>query len=171
MISLLVIGGILLVLFGGVALIGAPYVPSKPRDLPTVFTELYPLGANDVLVDIGSGDGVVLRYAARYGARAIGYELNPILVSISRWLSRANNRISTRCCDFWRTPLPLEVTVCYIFAESRDINRMATRVQQAATRAGRPVALISYGFMLRDYPLVRSIGAHHLYQIPPLHPA
>ena len=74
-------------LFLVVVLRDAPYLPSHRRDLELAFTELYPIGPEDVLVDIGSGDGVVLRLAASHDAKAIGYEINPILVLVSRLLS------------------------------------------------------------------------------------
>jgi cyclopropane fatty-acyl-phospholipid synthase-like methyltransferase len=39
----------------------------------------------DLVIDLGSGDGRILLTAARqYGARAIGYEINPDLVALSR---------------------------------------------------------------------------------------
>lgn len=78
---------------GFVALLAHPMSPWKRSDLKRAFTELYPLSSRDTLVDIGSGDGVVLREAARYGARVAGYEIHPFLVVVS-WLlsSRGNDR-------------------------------------------------------------------------------
>ena len=71
---------ILCVFFGLVVFRGAPYVPSKKTYINQAFSDLYPLTDKDVLVDVGSGDGVVLRSATKFGALAIGYEINPILV-------------------------------------------------------------------------------------------
>ena len=65
-------------LFGFVAFTGAPYVPSRRRDLQKAFDELYQLKKTDMLVDIGSGDGVVLRETNRHGARTISYKLQQI---------------------------------------------------------------------------------------------
>lgn len=158
----------LILVFGFVVFRGAPYVPSKKRELEIIFEKLYPLGDKDTLVDIGSGDGVVLRQAARRGARAVGYELNPILVLVSRLLSRHNSRVQVIWADFWRRELPHDTTVVYVFGESRDIKRMAAKIQAAADSWQRPVALISYGFKIPDYDAERSLGAHHLYQINPL---
>lgn len=165
---LLIVGGVLLVLFGGIAFIGAPYVPSKRRELRAVFRDLYPLSSTDVLVDIGSGDGVVLREAATYGARAIGYELNPILVAVSRWAARGNARIQTHMVNFWHADLPPDTTVCYVFGDSRDIAKIAQRIQQFSTRTQRTVSCISYGFELPHHTHTAQQGAHYLYQITPL---
>ncbi|HEU4716091.1 MAG TPA: hypothetical protein VFS14_04660, partial [Candidatus Saccharimonadales bacterium] len=60
-------------LFGFVVFRGAPYVPSHKKDVAIAFEELYEVGKNDVVVDVGSGDGIILRMAAKRGARAVGY--------------------------------------------------------------------------------------------------
>lgn len=158
----------LIVAVGFVALTGAPYVPSKRRDVRRAFTELYPLSDKDVLVDIGSGDGIVLREASRCGATAVGYEIHPVLVAISRWLSRHDARVSVKLANFWREPLPDNVTAVYTFGEDRDIARMLARVEHEATRIGRDIAFISYAFEVRGRTPAKSVGAHHLYIITPL---
>ena len=155
-------------LVGFVAFTGAPYVPSKRRDVERAFDELYLLHASDVLVDIGSGDGVVLRAAARHGARAIGYEIHPILVFVARMLSRGNRNVQVRFANFWHTPLPDDTTVVYTFGEARDIRKMYMRVQSEATRLQRQIAFISYAFTVAGATPAKTVGAHYLYQIKPL---
>lgn len=158
-------------LFGLVVFRGAPYVPSKKRDLAGVFDELYSLGENDVLVDIGSGDGVVLREAAKRGARAIGYELNPVLVLISRILARPYAPLITvRLVDFWLVQLPVDVTAVYTFGESRDIRKMYNKVVQEATRLHKSIYFISYGFAVPDTTPVARNRVAYLYQVSPLQP-
>lgn len=158
-----------ILVFGFVVFRGAPYVPSRKKELVRAFNELYPLDEYDVLIDIGSGDGVVLREAARQGARAIGYELNPILVLISRMLSRHQPRIKTYLADFWFVQLPSETTVVYVFGESRDITKMASKVAQEAKRLNKPLAFISYGFAVPNIQHVKKVGAYYLYQFDALH--
>ena len=58
-IALWVVGGVL-VLFALTAFTGAPYVPSHRRDIQRVFREGVKLTKDDVVLDIGAGDGVVL---------------------------------------------------------------------------------------------------------------
>lgn len=157
-----------IVLVGFVAFTGAPYVPSKRSDLRRAFTELYPLSDRDVLVDIGSGDGVVLREASRCGARAVGYEIHPILVWLSRWLSRHDKRVDVCAVNFWKTPLPSDVTVVYTFGEDRDIGRMYTYVQAQATELNHNIMFISYAFEVAGVSAAKTVGAHHLYEIRPL---
>lgn len=162
-----IVGGVVVSL-GFVAFTGAPYVPSKRRDIRQAFTELYSLSEHDTLVDIGSGDGVVLRQARQFGARAVGYEIHPLLVVISRWLSRHDDGVTIRLANFWQTKLPDETTVVYTFGDSRDIAKMYRRVEVEAQRLGRTLHLISYGFAVKDKKPADQAGAYYLYKIKPL---
>ena len=154
--------------FGFVVFWGAPYVPSKKNDLNRALDELYPVGKDDVLIDIGSGDGVVLRAAAKRGAKAIGYELNPILVTIARWLSRGQAGVSSRVANFWHVELPPDTTVVYVFAVSRDITKLARKLDNEATRLNKTFKVITYGCEVPNRAAIRTVGAHNLYEFTPL---
>jgi len=155
---------ILAISFGLVAFRGAPYVPSQKFYINQAFRELYPLSAKDVLIDIGSGDGVVLREASKLGARAIGYEINPFLVIISRLISRKDNRVSVRLADFWLTKLPDDTTVIYVFSVKRDMKKLIKWTQKETDRLNRNIYLISLGFELGDTKPIKELGAYHLYE-------
>jgi SAM-dependent methyltransferase len=58
----------------------SPAVVEKMLDIAKVTTE-------DIVVDLGSGDGRSVIAAARRGAKAIGFEYNPDLVELSRKLA------------------------------------------------------------------------------------
>lgn len=154
--------------FGFVVFWGAPYVPSKKKDLAQALDKLYPVDKDDVLIDIGSGDGVVLRAAAKRGARAIGYELNPILVAISNFLSRRESRVSSHVANFWYIKLPPETTVIYVFAVSRDIAKLTRKLDAEALRLNKSFKVITYGSEVPDRKAVATVGAHNLYEFTPL---
>lgn len=160
--------GVIVAIFCLTVLRGAPYVPSRKRDIESMFDSLYQLKKTDLLVDIGSGDGVVLRQAAKRGARAVGLEVNPILVVISKIISGKNKRIETWWRDFWLTELPNDTTVIYMFSESRDIKRMIRRIQNEATRLKRQLFVISYAFDVPGIKPVNSNKSYFLYKIDPL---
>lgn len=163
---------LLILMFGFVVFFGAPYVPTHKKQVKRALTELYHLTSQDVLVDVGSGDGIVLRTAARLGARAVGYELNPLLVLVSRlWGRRYSDHMIVLLADFWRTPFPAEATVVYAFMVSRDIVKMTNKLQAEANRLGRPLAFIIYGMTLPSKEPVRQLGAHSLYTFSPLQPS
>ncbi|MCX6728770.1 MAG: hypothetical protein NTV39_03310 [Candidatus Saccharibacteria bacterium] len=155
--------------FGFVVFRGAPYIPSQKKFLKLALRDLYHLTSKDVLVDIGSGDGVVLRQASKIGARAVGFELNPVLVLLSRFLSRGDKRVSVHLVDFWLTHLPDDATVVYIFSVGRDMKKMMKWMQKEATRIGRPISLISFGFGFNNIKADKITGPYYLYIFHPLH--
>ncbi len=160
--------GVFVVLFGFVVFRGAPYVPSQKKYVRQAFTELYPLNNKDTLVDVGSGDGIVLRLASQCGARAVGYEINPLLVLISRFLSRHDKNVEVKLVDFWLTPLPETTTVVYAFAATPYIKKMIRKMQDETNRLQRPLRYISYGNVLTGLDADAKVGAYHLYTFYPL---
>ena len=167
MIVLYVILGVV-VIFGVVAFRGAPYVPSHPAQVRKAFTELYALNKKDVVLDAGSGDGLVLRIAAKKGARAIGYELNPLLILVSRVWSWRNQRVETRLADFWRVDIPVETTLVYVFSVSRDVAKLERRFVELANKQQRSFHVMMYGAPLPTLSVKGSMGAHTLYEIHPI---
>jgi hypothetical protein len=149
------------------AAFGAPYVPSQRKYLKKAFEELYPLNASDVLVDIGAGDGIVLREAAKKGARAIGYEINPLLFGVASLLGRKYDGVELRLANFWTAHLPEETTVVYAFSVNRDAGRLIAKLQAQADLVGRPVALVCLGSPLKDRIADAELDAYKLYEFTP----
>jgi len=57
----------------------APYVPT-PQDIVEKMLDLAKVTSDDVVYDLGSGDGrIVITAAQKYGAHAVGVEINPDL--------------------------------------------------------------------------------------------
>lgn len=145
------------------ALVGVPYVPSKPREVRRLFDEALPLGKDDVVLDIGSGDGVVLAAAAERGARAIGYEINPFLVLLSRWRLRKFARTQVRWANIWRQSALEKVTVMYTFGDGRDIAKMFQLAERQAAAQTTPLIFVSYGFSIPDKRPIRDYRGYFLY--------
>ena len=59
------------------------WVPT-PQVLVEEMLNMAQVGANDVVMDLGSGDGRTVITAAKRGARAIGVEFNPKMVELSK---------------------------------------------------------------------------------------
>jgi len=67
---------------------GAIWQPT-PMDSVRRMLEKAEVGINDTLYDLGSGDGRIVTTAVKeFGARAVGIEVDPILVSWSRFKIR-----------------------------------------------------------------------------------
>jgi cyclopropane fatty-acyl-phospholipid synthase-like methyltransferase len=64
------------------------FVPT-PQVVADEMLRLAGVGSNDVVFDLGSGDGrIVILAAQKYGARGVGIELDPPLVDLSRQVAR-----------------------------------------------------------------------------------
>ncbi|MES2630933.1 MAG: methyltransferase domain-containing protein [Patescibacteria group bacterium] len=166
MIWVYIIGAIVLLL-GFSVFFGAPYVPSRRRDVQRMFDELYPLSKSDVLIDVGSGDGIILREASKRGAKAIGYEVSPLLVAISKWLSRGDEKVSVSVANFWQAKFPDDTTVIYAFSVERDAKKLTKKIQSEAERLKKPLTLICYGSPLPNVLVERNFEAYHLYRFQP----
>lgn len=83
---------------------GAPFVPTDRQTLETMIriTQIKP---GERLADLGSGDGRILIAAARAGAVAHGYEINPFLILWSLYKIRkagVADRAFVHWKSFWR---------------------------------------------------------------------
>lgn len=154
---------------GFVAFTGAPYIPSKQRDVRRAFRDLRPLTDDDVLVDFGSGDGIVLREARRAGAgRAVGYEIHPLLVVLSKILARGDHGIEIRLKSYWSAEFPDDTTLVYTFGDGRDIRKMYDKVAREASRLGREIDFVSYAFEVPNVTPDAAHRTHFLYRVKPL---
>lgn len=161
------IAAVLFLAVGFTAFFGAPYVPSKRREIRQAFTELYPLTKHDTLVDLGSGDGVVLRVAREFGAAAVGYELSPPLAWLSRALARGDKKQKIVNRSYWGADFPTRTTVVYAFSDGRDIKKVHDLVERQATNLGQTLSLITYGFKAPHKIPTKTYGAYFLYTVTP----
>lgn len=97
---------------------GALYV-STSRKRIGVFLDAVPMQAGQVLVDLGCGDGRVLRSVRkRYSVKAIGYELNLMAYTKARLLCLGRKGIEIRLRNFWKADLSnADVIFCYLFPD------------------------------------------------------
>ncbi|MDO4773756.1 MAG: methyltransferase domain-containing protein [Candidatus Saccharibacteria bacterium] len=162
---LLAVAGIVAAMFGLTVLVGAPFVPSLRRDVALLFDELK-IGPDDAVLDIGAGDGVVLSAAAARGARAIGVEINPLLVVWARWRTRHYRQQVRLIWGDARRMKPIEkVTVLYCFGAGPFVNSMAMIARRQAAAQGMSLRLVSYGFAVPGLGRERRIGPYKVYTV------
>lgn len=164
MILLWVVFAVML-LFGLAALFGAPYVPSLTKQVSAAFDELYAVTDKDMVVDLGSGDGLVLVEATKRGARGYGFEINPVLVIVSKL--RLGKKANIRMTDMWNTDLPNATTLAYAFSVSRDTKKLGRYMQGQADRLARPLKIMTFGARLDDHEPIAELRGHTLYEIHP----
>lgn len=155
----------IVLIFALTALTGAPYVPSKTTELKRAFRHLYKLWPDDLLVDLGSGDGVVLKAARECGARAFGVEINPLLVLLTKLRFWRDKKVQVRSGNLFRINFPVETTVVYVFGEDRDINKMAAAIAKQAAKLGRDLYVISHAFPIENLKPLKTYRAYFLYKI------
>ena len=129
------------------------------------------LRAGELLVDVGCGDGRVLREAAkRYGVIGHGYEVNPIAFLKARLLTLGRRGIEIRYRNFWNADLSAaNVVSCYLFPDvMRRLGEKLSRELAAGTR------VISFNFPIpgwKPQSTLRAASKLHndpiyLYRIP-----
>jgi len=155
----------LLTLLLGLALAGGcashpgvevPFVPT-PHAVVEAMLRLAAVGKDDVVYDLGSGDGRLVIAAARdFGARAVGIEIEPRLVAASVGHARragVADRVSFLEQDLFQADLgPATVVTLYL---TRDLNlRMRPKLLQELRPGAR---IVSHNFDMGDWEPARMI--------------
>lgn len=162
------IGGLAIVVAIGIGVLfgGAPFVPTRRAWIEEAL-KLSDLGTDDVIVDLGSGNGVVLAMALDRGAkRAVGYEVNPLLAWWSRFrLRRFKNRSSVRAADFFRSDLPVDTTIIYMFQTDWVMHRIsAYLLAQKSKLKHEKIKVVCFGFTIPEAKVVRKLNGMTLYE-------
>jgi cyclopropane fatty-acyl-phospholipid synthase-like methyltransferase len=128
--------------------------------------------ADDVVYDLGSGDGrIVILAAQKYGARGVGIELDPRLVETSRQVARdaeIADRVKFVVGDLFEADLS-EATVVALYL-SYSVNR---RLKPKLLRELRPgTRVVSHQFTMGTWTPEKTIAAEDhtdlfLWTIPP----
>ena len=107
---------------------GALYV-STSRVRISAFLDAVPMKAGQLLIDLGCGDGRVLREARkRYGVRAIGYELNLLAYLKAQLLCLGRDGIEISRRNFFAADLSeADVVFSYLFTDV--MNDLATKLK------------------------------------------
>lgn len=148
-------------LFLGTVLFGAPFVPTKPSHVKQAI-ELLDLKSGQTLIELGAGDGRLLKAAAQRGWHAIGYEINPLLWIIAKirtWPER--HLVSVRFGNYKLLKWPADVDGIYLFGSHREAKFIARRLDGIK----RPVAVVSYGFALPDSFMGQNEGPFYVYRL------
>ena len=150
------------ILVPALALLAAPAAaqdPGRARDVGFVATptslvagmlEFAGVADTDVVYDLGSGDGRIVIAAARRGARAVGIELDSVLVEESRAAADTAGvaaRAEFRRADLFATDLrPASVVTLYL---GRELNQRLRPVFLRDLRPGTRV--VSQAFDMGDW--------------------
>jgi hypothetical protein len=149
----------LAICFGVGAIAGAPFLPARRQDVETLI-DLTGLNSGQTLIDLGSGDGRLLRAAAKRGIRAIGYEINPLIYvwSVLRcWPQRRLIRV--RFQNFWMADLSSADAVVVFL-----ITRYMPRLDRKLKSSGQRLVLVSYMFEIPARKPIKKTGNSFVYK-------
>ncbi len=154
---------ILFFIFVSVILFGAPYVPTLAEQRRTAL-DLLDLKSGQTLYELGSGDGSMLIEAAKRDLNAVGYELNPILVLISKWRARAySGRVKVVWSNFWKADFSKADGV-FVFQMDRSMKKMEAKIRSETK--GKKIKIASHAFKIPGKKPVAQKNAILLYRYP-----
>jgi hypothetical protein len=140
---------------------GAIYYPTTP-DAVTQILKLAQTGPKDTLIDLGSGDGRILIAAARLGAMAIGYEINPFLVWRSRRLihqAKLDKLATVRWKSFWQADFS-QATIVTVYLFPHLMNRLQRLLEK---EVNHPIRLVVNNYPFPQLTSVKHHGQIYLY--------
>jgi hypothetical protein len=185
------VGVVLLIPTAYAGLIGAPYAPTRTAAIRKAFAAIN-IGPEDVVVDLGAGDGKVLLEAAARGAKAIGYELSPIMWTVALvrsivfqllpsaimtpsesppHLRGRKTLIRVRYGNFYKKTLPPETTIIFAFLMPDKMERLRQYIVKQSLPQGK--FLLAYTFPFKDIPPLHVIrepkcGPVYVYELSSL---
>jgi len=125
------------------AFYGLPSKPTKPDRIRTAL-KLVNLQPNEVLYDLGAGDGRVLFIAAKeFGAKAIGLEVGPVqclLIWLRIVMSGLRERAQIRLSNFYKADLS-KADVVFIYATSQEVMKIAPHLEKQMKPGSRVVSI------------------------------
>jgi SAM-dependent methyltransferase len=155
---------ILLACFSFVLLFGAPYLPTLKAQQKQAL-ELLDLKDGELLLELGCGDGRMLISAAKTGLNCVGYELNPVLFLIAKFLTfRYRKTIQVEFGDFWRKNWP-DTNGVFVFLHPRFMSKLDRKLKIEIQKSSQSntVKLVSYAFTIPDRPVILEKNALYLY--------
>jgi SAM-dependent methyltransferase len=148
----------------------APYVPT-PEEVVEAMLEVAKVGADDVLYDLGSGDGrIVIAAAKTYGTRGVGVDIDPDRIKEANKNAReagVSDKVKFLEQDLFKTDIS-EATVVTLYL----LPEVNLKLRPKLLKELRPgTRVVSHSFDMGDWPPDKkvNIGSRTVYfwVIPP----
>jgi len=129
----------------------APFVPT-PQDVVERMLHLAGVGKNDVVVDLGSGDGrLVITAAKQFGARGIGVDIDPARIAEGRANAKqagVESLVEFRQQDALQADIS-QATVVTLYLLSSSNVKLRPRLLSQLKPGAR---IVSHQFGMGDWP-------------------
>jgi predicted RNA methylase len=133
-----------------------PYI-STPEDIIPKMLEMASVKPDELVYDLGSGDGRLVIAAARdFGARVVGVELRARLVKECRRRVREmglSGRVTIRCRNFKRVSLR-RADVLALYLSSYTLNIMTPKFTRELRRG---VRVVNFDYPILDWTPARQV--------------
>lgn len=120
--------------------LGAPWVPARKKDLERLVDDMK-LRPGQTYIELGCGDGRLVKAAASKGVTAIGYEINPVLFIIASIRNLGNGRAHVRLGNFWKKDLS-SADIVMAFLMPKFMERLETKAVRELREGARLVCYI-----------------------------
>ena len=136
-----------------------------PASVVRQMLELAGVGPQDVVFDLGSGDGRIPIAAARdFGARGVGIEIDPVLAARAEANARAagvDDRVEFRVGDMYGADLR-GATVVTLFLHPQPNLKLRPKLQRELPAGSR---VVSYMWDMGDWrpDVVRRVNRHRIF--------
>jgi ubiquinone/menaquinone biosynthesis C-methylase UbiE len=141
-----------------------PYVPTPDKVVERML-EIAQVGPNDVVYDLGSGDGrIVIAAARKHGARGVGIDIDPDRIREARDNARSagvSERVEFREGDLFKANLS-EATVVTLYLLS-SVNLQLRPKLLSELKPG--TRIVSHAFDMGDWKPIRTekVGTSTVY--------
>jgi len=122
---------------------GPPFVPTTDERLINS-VKLADIQPNTKAVDLGCGDGKVLIYLAKLGCQARGFEINPLLV----WLTRINikkagleKKAFVHHGNFWKVDLS-NFDLVYVYGINYVMKKLAVKLKKELKPGAQVISIV-----------------------------
>ncbi|MGH9174267.1 MAG: SAM-dependent methyltransferase [Vicinamibacterales bacterium] len=127
------------------------FTPTR-HEVADAMLQLADVTRDDVVYDLGSGDGrIVIIAAQKYGARGVGVEIDPKLIAVARQNAReaeVGDLVTFLEADLFTTDVsPASVVTLYL---SASINRRLEPKLKRELRTG--ARIVSHQFLMGTWP-------------------
>jgi 16S rRNA A1518/A1519 N6-dimethyltransferase RsmA/KsgA/DIM1 with predicted DNA glycosylase/AP lyase activity len=159
--TLILIALVVVLLFSFVIAFGAPFLPTLSKRVDDAI-ELLELKEGQTLLELGSGDGRLLKAAAKRKIYSVGYELNPLLVIYTKIITwKYHKYVSVRWGNYWNKKWP-EADGIYVFLLNPYMSKLHNKVVQYSKK--RPVTVVSFAFKIDEKTPSKEINSMFQYK-------
>lgn len=141
--------------------IGGEWVPT-PQVIVDKMLKLAKVGRDDVVYDLGSGDGKIVFSAARLGAKSIGIEIDLLRVLVSRIkikLAKLDELAKIVQEDIFKANVK-EADVVTLFLLPKTMEKLESKLRKELRKGAR---IVSYRFVFKNWKPVKIDKENKIY--------